>query len=56
MACVGLLLVGAVLIRAGAVPWPEPARVLDERRDELVFAGLGVLAATAVWFLLLVMT
>lgn len=56
VACVGLLLVGAVLVRAGAVPWPEPARVLDERRDELVFAGLGILAATAVSFLLLLMT
>jgi hypothetical protein len=52
---VGLLLVGAVLIPADLVPWPEPARLLSEWREGLTLAGLAVLAASAVWFLLLFM-
>jgi hypothetical protein len=49
----GLLLLAAVLIPPNVLPWPEPARVLSERRDELTFAGLAILAASAVCFLLL---
>jgi len=41
---VGLLLLGAILVPAEVLPWPEPARVLDDRRDEITFAGLGILA------------
>jgi hypothetical protein len=50
-----LLLLGAVLIPPNVLPWPEPAGVLSERRDELTFAGLAILAMSAVWFLLLFM-
>jgi hypothetical protein len=56
MVIVGLLLVVAVLVPARSVPWPEPARVLSERREDLAFAGVAILAATAVCFLLLLMT
>jgi hypothetical protein len=56
MAVMGLLLLMAVLVPARSVPWPEPARVLNERREDLAFAGVAILAATAVCFLLLVMT
>jgi hypothetical protein len=51
----GVLLLGAVLIPADVLPWPEPARVFSERRDELTFAGLAMFAASAVGFLLLFM-
>jgi hypothetical protein len=56
MAAMGLLLVVAVMVPARSVPWPEPARVLSERREDLAFAGIAILAATAVCFLLLLMT
>jgi hypothetical protein len=51
----GLLLLGAALIPADALPWQELARVLNERRDDLAFTGLAILGASAVWFLLIVM-
>jgi hypothetical protein len=44
---VGLLLLGAILVPAEVLPWPEPARILVERRGEISFAGLGILAACA---------
>jgi len=42
---VGLLLLGAILVPAAVLPWPEPARVLAELRGEITFVGLGILAA-----------
>jgi hypothetical protein len=44
---VGLLLLGAILVPAEVLPWPEPARILAELRGEISFAGLGILAACA---------
>ena len=48
-----LFLLGAILIPAEALPWPRPARMLIELRDEIMFAGLGILAACATVSLLL---
>jgi hypothetical protein len=49
----GLLLLGAVLVPADVLPWPEPARLLVELRGEITFAGLGILSACAVVSLIL---
>jgi hypothetical protein len=41
----GLMLLGLTLGSAEALPWPQPARILVERRGEITFAGLGILAS-----------
>jgi hypothetical protein len=50
---VGVLLLGATLVPAEVLPWPERARMLVELRGEITFAGLGILAACAAVSLLL---
>jgi hypothetical protein len=49
----GLLLLGAVVVPADVLPWPEPARLLVELRGEITLAGLGILSACGVVSLIL---
>jgi hypothetical protein len=52
---VGLLLLGVVLGPTESLPWPQPARVLLDRRGEITFAGLGILASCFAVALLLLL-
>ncbi len=56
MMALALLLLGIVLVPARAVPWPEAARLLADRREQLAIGGLAILEATIVSFLALLMS